>query len=807
MSLKERFAEAWTEARRVHRAGGSGARAAEAHAEMVDAIVAGLFADALPATGGREAGVALLAVGGYGRGELLPGSDLDLLLLHRGWALADVEALTRGVTYPLWDAGREVGHRVRDPKEALSSLGEVEEAAAILDARLLAGDRGLYREFQADVVRILQRGRAAFFRALAAATAERHTRHGHAGHLLEPDIRDAAGGLRDLHTLGWAAALLSGDRSLRTLEESGAMSAEDRAALEAAHGFLLEVRIESHLLAGRREDRLYLENQDDLGRRLGFTRSDGAEAGDGLMQEIYRHARGVEAVVTAVWERLAKRRRIWGSRVRTLGDGCVLREGHVDVVAVPGVHEDPAGWLRGFRHALREGVRVSPSSVARLSRAVAEPGEVPWTPDAREVFVDILRWGPASIEVLETIDRSGLLEALIPEWRTVRCLPQRDLYHRYTVDMHLFTAVAELTALRASSEEDVVEAWSRVGEATSLTVALFLHDAGKCRGGDHSAVGAELAGHTGRRMGLTADQVEEVVFLVRDHLTLADLATHRDIADPKTVRELAGRAGSSRRLAMLYLHTRADALATGPEAWSTFRAALIGELYGRTLRFMEEGVLEPERAPPVPPQVTELGPREVRMSVERASGHDEVRVVTADRYGLFATVCGVFALRGIDVHAAEVSTVDGIAVESFHVRGAHGPVPDERWERVRMDLAAALEGRLDVDAALRKKAAHGRRPRLPTKTAGVHVDEAASDVDTVIEVRSGDRLGLLRDITKALADAGCDLRMAKVATYGNQVVDVFYIRDTAGRPIRDAARLAGIRTSLEAAVGSVPTTR
>jgi [protein-PII] uridylyltransferase len=484
---------------------------------------------------------------------------------------------------------------------------------------------------------------------------------------------------------------------------------------------------------------------------------------------------------------------------------------------------------------------VSRQAVHRLREAL--DGEVPWTPEARGVFLDILRGGSAAVPVLYAMDAGGLLAALLPGWEPIRAFPQRDLYHRFTVDMHLYSAVAELAESRGVSDADVADAWSRVGDDDAMFVGALLHDVGKGRGGDHSAIGASIAGTIAERIGLASPQVEDVGFLVREHLALPELAVHRDLNDPRTIADLVGRVGDERRLAMLFLLTRADSLATGPETWSAFRASLIRELYAKALasvRGRDAGSSEADRLRSVLEAADGTGPRrdeieriagamppawltatdpasavrqlallreplrpgEVRTAVHTGGAADEFVVVAADRPGLFAAVSGTLALRGVDVHAAEIYTMqDGAALEVFRVHGAHGPVTDERWERIRSDIPAVLKGELDLEDALRRKAAHVlRRPGI-REPSSVRVDNDASSAFTVVEIRTPDRVGLLRLITRTLTRLGCDLRMARVATYGTRAVDVFYVLDAEGSKIVGADRSRSLEATLLRALG------
>jgi [protein-PII] uridylyltransferase len=504
--------------------------------------------------------------------------------------------------------------------------------------------------------------------------------------------------------------------------------------------------------------------------------------------------------------------------------------------------DDPAAWLRVFLTSVRRGAPVGRGSLNRLHEEVARAPSVTWSPESRDVFLDILQSGTNGVRALEAMDLAGLLGALLHEWEPIRCFPQRDLYHRYTVDRHLLAAVAELAASRSADERGLKDAWSYIDDHQPLFIATLLHDVGKGRGRDHSAEGSRMATDAARRIGLDARQVDEVEFLVREHLTLVSLATRRDLNDPRTIDETVERVGDIRRLAMLFLLTRADSLATGPEAWSSFRASLVRELYAKTKQRLEGspdvpaamsqrlGALaetlglsrdEAERVVGPMPEAWLAGLEvdaalrqlpllrdplehgEVRTAAERLEEADELIVVAHDRPGLFATVAGVLALRSIDVHDAEIYTrSDGVAIEVFRVRGAHGSVPDDRWQQVRQDIRSALDGYLDLDDQLGRKAAQSRRRRTGVRSGALQVvvDNNASEAHTVVEVHTEDRLGLLRVITKALVDAGCDLSFAKIATYGVDVVDVFYVHDLEGHRITDPEHVRRIEETLQRAL-------
>lgn len=847
--IREAFVRARARVEEISRSGLSPDEVVQAHTADVDAIVVGAFEAALARSGHDAGGITLVALGGYGRCELAPSSDLDLLLLYSGWSSSGVTALNREVMYPLWDSGRELGDRIREPRDVIKSLsGRVDEVCALLDARLLTGDTALFAELDGQVHRRLDRGRDSFFKDLVESVVDRHRRYGHAGHLLEPNLRDSAGGLRDIHTLGWASKLLPGGEGLDSLTEAGFLSDIDARFVEEARSFFLSARIELHLATNRHQDQLYLPDQDEIARRLGYAATGDRPPADKLMQQMYKHARQVEVIVKSFWDRVmhSKRRRFRRpSTTESIGDGCVLVEGRVEVLAVTKAREDPAGWLRVFRQSVRHSAPVGRAAINRLHEELATTDQLEWTADARDVFLDLIQAGQAGVDALEAMDLAGFLGALFGEWEPIRGYPQRDVYHRYTVDRHLLAAVAELAASRSSEEVDVRDAWALVGEPTVLFLATLFHDVGKGRGGDHSEIGAELAVAAAKRMGIDGTQRDDLEFLVREHLTLVTLATRRDLNDPATLNDAASRLSDRQRLAMLFLLTRADSIATGPEAWSSFRASLVRELYAKTKQRFEGIEPEPAEASqeldsladalamsreeavrligPMPEAwlgstdresakrqlellKKPLGPTEVVTALHSAKEADEFIVVAHDRPGMFSAVAGVLSLRGIDVHDAEIYTrSDGVAVEVFRVIGSHGAIPEDRWTRVRADIPLALDGSLHLDAELVRKQTQSRKRRSAPRAGAptqIVVDDRASDSHLVVEVHTEDSLGLLRRITKALADAGCDLSLARVNTYGTHVVDVFYVRDLEGRKITDAEHKRRIEDGLRAAVGA-----
>ncbi len=778
-----------------------------AYAAEADRWLAGLCEQA---TGDRRR-VALLAVGGYGRGELCPHSDLDLVLVHHG--RSDVAALADAIWYPVWDEGVHLDHSVRRPKDVLSAAAaDFRVALGLLDARLVWGDEGVASPLIAAArAQWRRRLAASWLPALSEQMAERWARHGEVAFLLEPDVKEAQGGLRDAHAL----------RAMATGAPDLARSA-DLQAVDVATGTLLAARVELHRAAGRALDRLVLQEQDQVAGALGYPDA------DALMAAVAAAGRTIAWTCTSTW----RRRHRWepsepggiGARARrrrsqpavdgpaagpaagpatgpALGramrrttrraagsvheSGILVVHGEVTVAAGADVRSDSSLPLRVAAVAAERSAPIAPEALRRLSEVT--PPSDPWPIEARQALVRLLAQGHRAVDALEALDHVGVFVRLIPEWELVRNRPQRNAYHRFTVDRHLIEAAANAAALAG-----------RVSRPDLLLVGCLLHDIGKGMPGDHTDEGVRLVARVGRRMGFDEDDVTTLVTLCRLHLLLADTATRRDLEDPATVAAAAKLVGDRETLHLLWALTEADGLATGPAAWGPWKAGLVADLVSRVGNALAG---EPVDAGP---QVR-LGERYGALVAQvRAEGHpvvqvDPPRLVVAapDRRGLLASVAGALALHGLDVRGADVSTDAGVAVEVFVLDVTQARLPDA--ERLRADLNAVLAGDLDLPRRLEAKAqdyAGARRPSAPHPVEpSVTVDVGASASSTVVEVRAPDEVGLLYRVTRALFDCGLDVVTARVSTVGDEVVDAFYVRDGAGSKVTEPALLERVEQS------------
>jgi [protein-PII] uridylyltransferase len=843
-------------------------------AEMVDTVP-------LP-----RSSLAVVAVGGYGRGDVSPHSDVDLLVLVDDKRRPSPEDL-RGLLYPLWDAGFQVGHAVCSPKEAIErAKGDLEAATSLLEARLVAGPVGLMDEMTGRRRRWLERDGRRLARRLLEVTAERHLRVERAGWVLAPDLKQDVGGLRDLHAVGWLAAVAGWPRPA------------GRPELVRAGELLLAVREALHGQVRRKTDRVRADLQPAVAKALGL---DGDDATDRLMAAVHTAARTVE-YLAAVETRTLAERLLGGPRrsglVRHLDPGGIrLEDGllvvdpteaaqaeaaHAEAAQAGGAHAEAAqagGAHAGATHAGAAHAGTSPAAIgapsgrvaqgggegsalstaprvtgreaadpgpevvlamrllaarARTGRQIARPtldwlertfDRAPlegWSEPLRSAFMDVLR-GPEAVGACELLDHVGGWAVLLPEWAPVRGRVQHDPWHRYTVDGHAFAAAAEVSRL-LERDERAARTAEAAGDLDALYLAAIFHDIGKGSGEDHSVAGELLTRRALARMGLGDDELEEVAVLVRHHLLLVETATRRDLDDPSVVEGVAAALGSPRRLRLLHLLTVADGLATGPAAWNDWKGTLVADLAARVLHALERGTApgpgDPEALaarveaarPALAGQAARLlatlpdsylstlattdaaelaeelelladppGPGAVRHRVDPSGdGHGLVTVCAADRPGTLARTTGVLALHRVSVLRAHVwSTSAGLALQRFAVQAP----ANLRWERLGADLDAAWGGRLAVEARLERKARDYRPPAPVEPDVRVLPDESAHS--TVVEVRAADALGLLHAVAAALGDLDLDVRVAKIDTLGDRVVDTFYVRSPWGAKLSD----------------------
>ncbi|MYT33661.1 MULTISPECIES: [protein-PII] uridylyltransferase [unclassified Streptomyces] len=771
-------------------------------ARLTDDWLAALLARA---AGPGTPGTALVAVGGYGRGELSPRSDLDLLLLHDGRATTGhLAALADRLWYPVWDLGLDLDHAVRTPAEARrAARDDLKVQLGLLDARHLAGDPELtaavrtaaYADWRASAPRRLPE--------LRELCQERAARQGELQYLLEPDLKEARGGLRDATALRAIAASWLADAP--------------RGGLEAARTRLLDTRDALHLTTGRATDRLSLQEQDQVAGALGLLDA------DTLLRRTYESARTIAYAADVTWREVGRVLRARSVKPvlrgllpgRTAGrgersplaDGVVELDGEAVLARTARPERDPVLLLRAAAAAAQAGLPLATHAIRRC--AAAAPLPAPWPAEAREQLVTLLGAGAPTVPVWEALEAEGVLARLLPDWERVRCRPQRNPVHTWTVDRHLVETAVRAAALTR-----------RVHRPDLLLVAALLHDIGKGWPGDHAVAGETIARDVAARLGFGPGDTAVIAALVRHHLLLVETATRRDLDDPETVGAVADAVGSTGTLELLHALTEADALATGPAAWSSWRAGLVAALVQRVADRLAGEPAPEARGTDAPtaeqerlaveagrtggPVLTlrprpETGPPDTAEPIEptgAATDTDpepvgvELLIAVPDQPGVLPAAAGVLAVHRLTVRAADLRTLDPLGhgpvlLLSWRVAAEYGSLPEAG--RLRADLVRALDGSLDVPGRLaERERAYARRARAAAAPPPrVTVAAGSSRTATVIEVRAQDAHGLLHRIGRALDAAGVAVRSAHISTLGANAVDAFYVTDPDGQPLPD----------------------
>jgi [protein-PII] uridylyltransferase len=802
--------------RELHADGASGRALVRLQSTLADRLIEGLAR----AAGLEERSVALCALGGYGRRELAPGSDLDLLLLVDGGVSesAAFAVMLRG----LWDLGIKVGHAVRGLDDCMALAdADVVSLTALLDARLLLGEPGRFEELaRAVAVRLEGQRGEEFLAKKRAELATRRRRFGESVYLLEPNLKEGEGGLRDVQTALWMARVRYRVRGLRQLLASSILPPSSVSTALRARDFLFRVRCGLHFLAGRQEDHLTFDRQEQLASLFGYEDQPGRLGVERFMRHCYLALSSCKRVTDELLERCAEprtQRRVlerpldaefkdWGGRL-ALVDGDLFSR-------------DPTAVVRAFVAAARWNLPLYSHTRDRIIQAL--PSLAPLGADARVVQAlrDLFALPGTDGGWLVPLHELGVLGALVPEFGRVTALAQRDAYHTYTVDVHLILALRRLYALRRGDrvreDPELTRLCLQIDAWLPLCLGVLLHDAGKGGGGGHSERGAALARQVGERWQMSAAEVALAEFLVREHLLLAHTAQRRDLSDPATIAGFAGRMESSERLDLLYLLTCVDVASVGPGTWTDWKASLFRELYMKARAELVGGAAEPDRAvgdrlrlalaPRSRPKLNEaflarmparylgsVAPEDAlkhlrllerlrkngTLATLRAVEGDVTQLVIAarDRPGLLAILAGTLAAHRIDILAAEVYSSDqGEALDIFRVQFAGAPLDRARWSAASADLAKVLSGEESPQALLARRVRASpllARPR-PAVATKVRIDPQATGA-TIVEVTAEDRPGLLFLVASTLHALGLTISLAKVSTEANKAIDAFYV--------------------------------
>lgn len=700
-------------------------------------------------------GVALVAVGGYGRREMCPESDLDIILVHTDES--DCAAFAERIWYPIWDEGLKLGHRV-DTLAGLLKIArsDLDTATALLSTRLLAGSEPLALELAVRASEQWRENAVDNAIRLSKRLEESHEHNGEVAFELGPDLKGGRGGLRDVHALDWARAtgVLAGTSS--------------EPSLDASYEALLRARVALHRLTGRAGDRLVLDYQDDVAAELGY-----ADA-DVMMADLSGAARSIAWVSDAAWfwvERSMEPHRR-ASDVENI-DGGIVIDGGLLTLTEEASTEDPSTLFRVAHAAASRNAFIDRAVLDRLN---ADIGVLPhpWTDEMRETFTDVLRLGRPSISVIEAFDQVGLMGKIIPEWLPCRSLHQRNAYHRFTVDRHLLEAAAEAASIA-----------DRVGRQDLLVLGALLHDIGKGYPGDHTEVGVDLIETISDRMGFKDDDRRLLVEMCRHHLLLPDSATRRDLDDDGTIQFVVEQVGSVELLDLLASLTEADSIATGPSAWSSSKAALLRTLVER-VRFVLEGaevsdVVGDGFPGPEERALMQAGPFAVRID------GSTITVVQKNRPGAFSRVAGVLTLNGLDILSATAHTEKSVALSQFVV---HHDQFDHRL--LEEQLHAGVLGKIALEARVserrRRYAKSFKRSSAKPIVVSATLDNETSGYATVLEVTCRDQIGLLYRISRALSEMRIGISTARIQTIGDVVVDTFYVK-TDGKKIEDPEHL------------------
>ncbi len=807
-------------------------------------------------------GLAVVAVGGYGRAEMAPYSDVDLLFLVAKAEDPFIHAVIERALYLLWDLKLKVGHSTRTVKECLHyARSDMTIRTALLERRFLWGDQALAERLATRLEKeLFGRNASAFIEAKLAERAERHARQGGQRYVLEPNVKEGKGGLRDLHTLYWIAKYLHRVNDAAGLVPLGFFTEAEYATFRAAESFLWAVRCHLHQLTNRATDQLTFDLQPLVAERMRYVDHSGRRAVEHFMQDFFRHATRVGEItrifLTALEARHVKKApklpKLFRHRL-TLMPGLRIDQNRLNVADHKTFLADPLNLLRIFEEALRTGLLLHPDAMRLIAANLRLIDDrIRENPEAARIFLDLLLKHGNPERALRRMNELGVLSAFIPEFEPIVAMMQFNVYHHYTVDEHTIQCISQLAKIeKGELIEELPIATEILANGVNrrvLYLALLLHDIGKGRAEDHSVLGAQVARKVAPRLGLSPDECETVEWLVRHHLLMSDTAQKRDIGDPRTVRDFAKRVGSIERLNLLTVLTVCDIRGVGPNAWNNWKAMLLRRLYRETLQVLEGGLealsrvrREDEAKAALCVALADWPEAEVKAELERHYGpywqglstdthvvfarllrglreaeiridlhpepaRDATRVcfVLADHPGIFSRLAGALALVGANiVDARTYTSKDGFATAVFWIQDLEGrPYEEAKLPRLKRMIERTFAGEVVARDALAERDKLSKRERafrVPTK---ISFDNEGSDIYTIIEIDTRDRPGLLYDLTRTLAANHIQIASAVIATYGVQVVDTFYVKDMFGLKIYSKAKQEALEKKLRAAIAA-----
>jgi [protein-PII] uridylyltransferase len=862
--LKAALKDGYDEIRRRFEAGAGGAQTVREHCFLMDQLIRALhdfttshvYSLANPTSGEH---LAIVAVGGYGRGELAPHSDIDLLFLLPYKMTPHAEQVIEYMLYTLWDIGLKVGQAARSIEECLrQARADMTIRTAMLESRYIWGEQRVFddlkRRFEGEIVKD---SAGAFVEAKLAERHARHQRLGDSRYHVEPNVKEGKGGLRDLHGLFWIAKYVYRIDDVGKLVELGVLSDKESVRFARAQNFLWTVRCHLHYLTGRAEERLTFDVQTEIGRRMGYTDHAGTRGVERFMKHYFLVAKDVGdltrifcAVLEAEQER--KPRFGWQSfsfRRKTVA-GFAVDAGRLTVAKDSAFKDDPVNLIRLFHAAQLHELDIHPKALRLITQnlRLINPS-LRENPEANRLFLEILTSRKDPEIALRRMNEAGVFGRFVPDFGRVVAQMQYDMYHVHTVDEHTLFAIGILSRIeKGELKDDHPLSTAVVGTVVSrraLYLAVLLHDIAKGRGGDHSVIGEEVALKLCPRLGLTSEETEQVAWLVRWHLLMSNTAFKRDIDDAKTIQDFVDQVQSPERLKLLLVLTVADIRAVGPKTWNGWKAALLRELYSRAVDVMSGGLVAEARdrriaaaqdaARQLLPEFSaedfanfvargypfywlsfdaatharharlmreaerRAAPLTVDKRVDSARAVTEVTLYTGDHPGLFSRIAGALALSGANIVDARIMTMaNGMALDTFYVQDSSGGAFDrpDKLARLAVHFENVLSGRLKPHIELSRPAPFASRTDIFTVTPRVLIDNKASAAHTVIEVNGRDRPGLLFEVTRGLTGINLQISSAKISTYGEKVVDVFYVKNIFGLKIEHEGKLKEIRETL-----------
>ncbi|MEM9426425.1 MAG: [protein-PII] uridylyltransferase [Pseudomonadota bacterium] len=806
--------------------------------------------------------LAILAVGGYGRGEMAPHSDVDLLFLMPWKITPWAESLIESMLYMFWDLHLKVGHSSRSIKDCIR-LGRDDYTirTALLEHRFLIGDQGIADDLQAKLTNTLFKNTASdFIEAKLEERDARHKKQGGQRYLVEPNVKEGKGGLRDLQTLFWIGKYLHNVDDAAELVTLGLFRQEEFDRFHAAETFLMAIRNHLHLAAGRAMDQLTFDLQVEIATRLGYEDKGGRRAVEHFMQDYFRHATAVGEVtrifLTALEASHVKKAPslvTFFRRRRTVKPGFEVRQNRLDIAQPEAFFKDRLNILRLFEEGLRTGYLIHPDAMRLVTANLELIDEtLRSSPEANRLFLDLLLKHGNPERALRRMNELGVLGAFLPEFAPIVAMMQFNMYHHYTVDEHTIQCISTLAQIEREELQESLPIASRIlKEGVNrkvIYVALLLHDIGKGRDEDHSVVGARIARTVAPRLGLRKSEAETVEWLVRYHLLMSDMAQKRDISDPRTIRDFAKAVKTKARLDLLTVLTVCDIRGVGPGTWNNWKAELLRSLYRATATALEHGLeavnrdsreteakrslraeladwdakeLRNETARHYGPYwqglptathvvfanlLKDISDNEIRLELKPDDDRDATRVcfALADHPGIFARLAGALALVGANVVDARTYTSsDGYATAVFWIQDSEGkPYEANRLPRLKTTIEKTLSGEVLPRESLADRDRMKKRERAFKVPTSISFDNDGSDIYTMIEVDTRDRPGLLYDLARTLSEANVVINSAVIATYGEQVVDTFYVKDMFGLKFHAKNKKRALELKLRSAIAA-----